>query len=436
MTNQSSLKAASFPPASIKAVMNIITAHLEHGVSASFVNIMRTIREQKRNGSIKLSNREIKALFDFLVATGFLKRQNDETFVISNTLDHDGGLPKQGLSSGRKAKSIQDDEFGSCIQRGIKSNNDKDYDSAILAYRRALEIEPRSSAIWNCLGVSLCNKNDFQGAATAFQEAIKLNPADKLYWSNFGTALFNQGDFNKAIEVLNKSLAIDKNNALIWQLLGLSFDKLDNFDSMIDAFQHGLQLAQGSVKDAMIGWLEEKSDHIGYTDWEKHVRIYKLLAMIPGTAKYKHEYVHRLVMAGCYREALEMAKKYQDSFQDAFLRIENKILQVFCFLLLNEMDNATSAYPTPAELQQHHLAFRYNRAIHHNLYYVLFQRCKELCGLQGTELAGALYFHETSGVEFDDHLKILKNWYEIIRSVREYFAWRLVRPFYENQQQN
>ncbi len=76
-----------------------------------------------------------------------------------------------------------------------------EFEGAILAYRRAIEISPDNSEAYNNLGASLHAQGDLGKSVQAYNQAITTNPQFAEGHKNLGMLLLQKGDFEKGWEL-------------------------------------------------------------------------------------------------------------------------------------------------------------------------------------------------------------------------------------------
>lgn len=128
-------------------------------------------------------------------------------------------------------------------QQAIYFFSQRDYDSAIKSYRRALELEPKSPAINNRLGQALLVKGQYAAAAEAFRNAIKLRdgnfPAAQY---NLGYALQQNRDYYNAISAYNEAINSNGGNyADAFFQLGSIHYEMNRDAEAIDAFKKAIE---------------------------------------------------------------------------------------------------------------------------------------------------------------------------------------------------
>jgi tetratricopeptide (TPR) repeat protein len=141
------------------------------------------------------------------------------------------------------------------------------YDTAIEAYNNAIEIDPSFSDALNNKGEALRLQGNYIEAINAYDRAIELDPLNSYIWSNSGLALYYLGKYDNAIEAFNESLRLHPQFALIWDhkdkaitidprlanaLIGegLAFCSKGKYDEAIKAYDKAIYI----VPKLAIGW--------------------------------------------------------------------------------------------------------------------------------------------------------------------------------------
>jgi len=110
----------------------------------------------------------------------------------------------------------------------------------IIAYRKAIELDPANAQNWYELGNAFFQREEYQDAADAYNQAAKLDPDQGWAYNNLAFALVKQGKYAEAVPLYQKSierLKDDKDKAVAWNRLGNVYRKLDEYASALDAFQ-------------------------------------------------------------------------------------------------------------------------------------------------------------------------------------------------------
>jgi tetratricopeptide (TPR) repeat protein len=98
---------------------------------------------------------------------------------------------------------------------GIDLYQQNKLDDAIIAYRRAIQIDPNYANAHAGLGCCLLNQGKLDEAIISYRKTLKINPNDSKTYNNLGNALYDQGKFDDAINTYRKAIELDPNNAVI-----------------------------------------------------------------------------------------------------------------------------------------------------------------------------------------------------------------------------
>ncbi len=105
-------------------------------------------------------------------------------------------------------------EFGRRLlhQSGDAYVNKGQYDRAIEAFNRAIEINPRHADAYNNRGLAYVNKGQYDHAISDFNKAIEINPKNAAAYNNRGYAYVNKGQYDRAISDYTKAIEINPKN--------------------------------------------------------------------------------------------------------------------------------------------------------------------------------------------------------------------------------
>ena len=127
------------------------------------------------------------------------------------------------------------------IQLGNEYFDSDQYEKAIWAYRKSLELEPNSADVWTDLGVMYRRSGKPQEALQAFDKAIEADPKHEPSRLNKGVVLLHDmQDFDGAIAAWEALLAV---NPIAMAPTGRSVDEL--VQSMK---KQGNQMGQGTAQ--------------------------------------------------------------------------------------------------------------------------------------------------------------------------------------------
>jgi serine/threonine protein kinase len=88
---------------------------------------------------------------------------------------------------------------------GGKHFTSHDYEAALKAYLRALEIDTGKSTLWLALGDTYFAMGHYADALKTYEQALTLNPDDATSWNNRGTALDALGRHKEAAQCYDRA---------------------------------------------------------------------------------------------------------------------------------------------------------------------------------------------------------------------------------------
>lgn len=110
-----------------------------------------------------------------------------------------------GAASGRFGALPVPTQSDDWEQLGGKFFAAHDYDNAVHAYLRALELDPSRATAWLALGDAYFASENYPGALSAYEQAVLLNPNDPMVWTNRGTTLDALGRHGEAVQCYERA---------------------------------------------------------------------------------------------------------------------------------------------------------------------------------------------------------------------------------------
>lgn len=116
-------------------------------------------------------------------------------------------------------------------------------DDAVLAYRRAVELQPDYADAHNNLGNALREKGDAAAALTSCARAIELKPGYAEAYNNLGNALKDLGELDAAIAAYGKAIGAKRAFAEAHLNLGIVLQAKGNGDAALECLRETIALA-------------------------------------------------------------------------------------------------------------------------------------------------------------------------------------------------
>lgn len=113
---------------------------------------------------------------------------------------------------------------------------------AVAAYRKAIQLNPKSPWIHYHLGKALTKLQKWDEVIAAYQQAIKLNPSFASFYYNLGDAFIQQGSFDEAINQYSKAIAIKPSFWIGYNSLGEVLAQQGKLTEAVGCFRKAVEL--------------------------------------------------------------------------------------------------------------------------------------------------------------------------------------------------
>jgi tetratricopeptide (TPR) repeat protein len=129
----------------------------------------------------------------------------------------------------------------------------KNYEDAIVQYRKAQALTPREASISNKLGIAYQDIQDFSKAKKSYEQAVKLNPKYAEAWNNMGTIYYLQKNYKKAITQYQKAIEINPQFAAAFNNLGGALFARKSYEEGFKAYLEAYRLDPSILERASAG---------------------------------------------------------------------------------------------------------------------------------------------------------------------------------------
>jgi Flp pilus assembly protein TadD len=129
--------------------------------------------------------------------------------------------------------------------RGDASLTSGDYERALAAYRKALELKPQDPAVWRSLGVGYTRLRDYGKAIEQFRHCLALSPRQPQVLVELGFALMQRGSLDSAGAVYRQAIAIDPWEPAAYANLGIVYLRGGALSRAAEALEQAVALNPG-----------------------------------------------------------------------------------------------------------------------------------------------------------------------------------------------
>jgi tetratricopeptide (TPR) repeat protein len=158
------------------------------------------------------------------------------------------------LKSGLKAGVYPTQESDLWTILGNSYDELDQYEQAIEAHKKALELDPESFKAWTNLGAAYRHSDNYDEARKSYQKALELNPDYAEAYASLGALYIFEDEPKMAVESLEKALKLDDTLPVSHANIAVAYAKLGRFDDAEKALAkaNSLGYANGDVIQGMI----------------------------------------------------------------------------------------------------------------------------------------------------------------------------------------
>ena len=173
-----------------------------------------------------------------------LKRRSDELLRENEKLRealaaNSGNRQKQESAYNRNIKELTAIEW---FEKGYSSAFSGNYNDAINAFSKAIEMNKNYAAAYNNRGYSYNNLGNNNQAIQDYEKAIEINPENDVAYFNRGVAYGKLGKDNQAVENYDRAIRINPKYADAYSARGITYGVLGNYRQAIYDLDRAIEL--------------------------------------------------------------------------------------------------------------------------------------------------------------------------------------------------
>lgn len=158
----------------------------------------------------------------------------------------------------------------SFLRAGIANERTGDFEGAVRAFRRGLEIEPDNAEILNALGWTLYQNDENEAAVEEYRRALRADPSQPKTHNNLALVLIDLGRIDEAAEHYKKSIEIEP-KADILADYGALMAYRNHYEEALESYHKALELDPGYAA-AHRNMAVALTTRGKYADAERHYR--------------------------------------------------------------------------------------------------------------------------------------------------------------------
>jgi len=206
------------------------------------------------------------------------------------------------------------------LNKGLTFRAQKQYDKAIAAYRKVLELDAEYPQAWYNLGLAYLREKQFDRAERALKKAVEYKPGYAQAWFNLGVLYRKQQKYDQSIEAYKTAVKIKPNYRKAKLNLAVRYAQSSKYRKAIELYRDVLKQDDRYVT----AWINLGiAQHTLEQNDEAEASLSRALELQPDSVKAKQHLSRVLVAKRRYDEAIELLAEAVESRQDdAQLRME------------------------------------------------------------------------------------------------------------------
>jgi tetratricopeptide (TPR) repeat protein len=147
-------------------------------------------------------------------------------------------IPERELNQRNKSKNLLLDH----LSTGDRYYNSKRYDSALIQYTKAIDLDGTNYRAYNARGLTKIGLAEYYDAIADFSKAATLDPTQSNALNNRGLAKFYLGDKNAAIKDYSEALTLAPESVVTLKNRGHAYLQNTNYEAALADFSLAIKL--------------------------------------------------------------------------------------------------------------------------------------------------------------------------------------------------
>ncbi len=182
----------------------------------------------------------------------------------------------RAIAAYSRAIELNPKNAGAYNYRGVAYGVKGEHDLAIKDFNRSIQLNPNDAEVYYNRGVAYDMKSHVGHAFKNYTKAIQLDPDLAKAYTNRGNAYNNKGRLNCAIKDLNKAIRLKPNDAKTYTNLGKSYGKKGQYDRAIKYFKKAIQFNPNLAEahnNLGLAYLKKGKVELAIKNYDKAIKI-------------------------------------------------------------------------------------------------------------------------------------------------------------------
>ena len=146
------------------------------------------------------------------------------------------------IVSYKKALKIKPDYAEAYYNMGIALDNKDDQEASIKSYEQAIKFNPQYADAYNNMGLAMNHKGFHDAAIASYKKAISINPDDAQLYNNMGNTLKDKGDLKAAIQNYRQAVSIKADFADAYNNMGSALIGKGDSEAAVECYRKALEI--------------------------------------------------------------------------------------------------------------------------------------------------------------------------------------------------